>query len=400
MTGSSCALLSRVSRRAVRGWGVAAVAQDDSPLTQRQGFLVDAVGPVSAEPSWGRVLASTIRLRVQRLHQAGSGSRRAFRRRGRTRFRGNSRLLPTAWRLAGVSVVLAVVAGAAIWFAETAPHGTRPPSAASPGSGELDSASSQAQAAAWIASQVSSDATVACYPAMCAALQQQGVAAGRLVLLPPGSADPIDASVIVTSASAISQVGSDYAPALIASFGSGAARIEVRAVEPGGAAAYESALQADLAVRKSSGTELLRNWHIQFTAREAAQLRAGEVDSRLLATLAALASQYSFRVTTFGDASPGVQALFREATISPDGENRAAELAGAAALVNEQDPPFLPAHVAIGHPAAGQATLSIEFAAPSPLGLLSPALEVHRQRAAAGTNVILGALPLGWARIT
>jgi hypothetical protein len=358
------------------------------------------VGPVSAEPSWGRVLATTIRLRVQRLHRVGSGSRRALGRPGRTWFRGRSRRFLTAWRLAAVLVILAVIAGAAVWSAETVPHHTRPALAAGPGSGGANGASSQAQAAAWIAGQVSSDATVACYPAMCAALQQQGVAADRLLLLRPGSAGPVDASVIVTSPSVSSQVTDDYAPALIASFGSGATRIEVRAAEPGGTAAYESALQADLAVRKSAGSELLRNWHIQFTAREAAQLRAGEVDSRLLATLAALASQYSFRVTAFGDTSPGVQALFREATISPDGRDGAAELAGAAALVNEQDPPFLPAHVATGHPAAGQATLSIEFAEPSPLGLLSPALEVHRQRAAAGTNVILGALPLGWARIS
>jgi len=159
-------------------------------------------------------------------------------------------------------------------------------------------------AAIWIAAQVSSDATVACYPVMCTALMQQGVAANRLVPLRNGSVGPIDANVIVTSPSVSSQVADHYAPALIASFGSGATRIEVRATEPGGTAAYESALQADLAARKSAGSQLLRNWHLQFTAREAAQLRAGEVDSRLLATLAALASQYSFRVTTFGDAPP------------------------------------------------------------------------------------------------
>ncbi len=234
---------------------------------------------------------------------------------------------------------------------------------------------------------------------MCTALLQQGVAADRLVPLRTGSVGPMDASVIVTSSSVSSQVADRYAPALIASFGSGAARIEVRAAESGGTAAYESALSADLAARRSAGTQLLSNWHIQFTAREAAQLRAGEVDSRLLATLAALASQYSFRVTAFDDASPGVRAEFREATISPGGGDGTAELVGAEALVNEQDPPFVPAHVAIGHPAADQATLVIEFAAPIPLGLLSPTLEVDRQRSAASTTMI-AALPLGWARIS
>ena len=204
--------------------------------------------------------------------------------------------------------------------------------------------------------------------------------------------------MIVTSASASSQLADDYAPALIASFGSGASRIEVRATEPNGAAAYQSALQADLAARMSAGTELLRNRRIRFTASDAAQLRAGEVDTRLLATLAALASQYSFRVAAFGDVSPGVQVLFREATITAGGGDGAAELAGAMNLANEQDPPFLPTRVATSRLAAGQAALSIEFAAPSPLGLLTPTLRVDRQRAAARTTMIAGTLPLGWAR--
>jgi hypothetical protein len=34
----------------------------------------DAMGRVSAEPSWGQVLATTVKLRVQRLHPAGSVS--------------------------------------------------------------------------------------------------------------------------------------------------------------------------------------------------------------------------------------------------------------------------------------------------------------------------------------
>jgi hypothetical protein len=350
---------------------------------------MDAARPVSAKPSWSRVLSTTISLRVQRLHGAG-----------RTWFRGRSRRRLTTGRLAVVLVVLAVIAGAAVRFAETSSRAKLPPSAANSGPSRANGESSQTQAAVWIANQVNSDTTVACYPMMCTALLQQGVAADRLVPLRTGSVGPMDASVVVTSPSVSSQVADQYAPALIASFGSGATRIEVRAAEPGGTAAYESALQADLAARKSAGSQLLRNWHIQFTTGEATQLRAGEVDSRLLATLAALASQYSFRVRAFGDASPGVQAVFREATISPGSGDGAAELVGAEVLVNQQDPPFLPAHVAIGHPAVGQSTLSIEFAVPSPLGLLSPTLEVDRDRSAASTTVIAGALPLGCARIS
>jgi hypothetical protein len=200
----------------------------------------------------------------------------------------------------------------------------------------------------------------------------------------------------VTSASAGSQLAVRYAPAVIASFGSANARIEVCATEPGGAAAYRSALRADLAARKSAGSQLLRNSRIQFTARDAAQLRAGDVDSRLLVTLAALWIRYSFRVTSFGDASPGVPALFREVTITGGGgEYGAARLAAALALVKAQDPPYLPDHAWIVHPAAGQAALHIEFAAPSPLGLLTAVLRVHLQRAAAPATLSAGASALG-----
>jgi hypothetical protein len=327
---------------------------------------------------------------MHRLHLVGPGPQRTPGRPDQGWFREHSERLHrlTGWRLAALLVVLALLAVAAVGFADTASRGTQAPSAVSSGSAGAYGASSQAQAAAWIAGQVSSDATIACYPAMCAALQERGVSADQLLPLRPGSAGPIDASVIVTSPSADSQLVDEYAPALIASFGSGATRIEVRATEPGGAAAYQSALRADLAAREYSGSQLLRNWHIQFTTRDAAQLRAGEVDSRLLATLAALATQYSFRVAAFSDASPGVRVLFREATITPNGGGGAAELAGTARLLNEQDPPFLPTHVTIGRLATGQAALSIEFAAPSPLGLLTPTLDVDRQHAAAGTTFI------------
>jgi len=129
--------------------------------------------------------------------------------------------------------------------------------------------------------------------------------------------------------------------------------------------------------------------HIRFTTQDAAQLRAGAVDSRLLATLAALASPYTFGVAAFGDASPGVQVLFRDVTLTANGsQSGAAELSALIALVNEQHPPYLPAHAAIIHMPAGQVALRIEFAAPSPLGLLTALLVVDSQPAAATATAI------------
>jgi hypothetical protein len=289
------------------------------------------------------------------------------------------------WGLAAAIAALAVITVVALglsgaFSASTAPAARANAPAKPAGSNALTAgghgiaaqtaAAAQADAAGWIASQVGSDAIIACDPAMCTALQARGVGAGRLLALRSGSASPAGANIVVTSP-AEGQLASQYAPAMIASFGAGATEIDIRAAEPGGAAAYQAAMKSDLAARQSAGDQLVRNKRIQFTAPEAAELRAGEVDSRVLATLAALSAQYSFRVTSFGDASPGVQMLFRQVTVtSAGGGNTAAELASVLAMVNAQRPPYLPAQAAI----TGQDAVQIEFAAPSPVGLLSAVL--------------------------
>ena len=314
-----------------------------------------------AEPSWGGVLVNTVKLAVlrrrrpvglRRLRVSGSWPRHAGRRR---------RFAALVLALAGAAVIMLWLTGG---LAGTPSRAVRVPTADT-GLPSL-AAVAQIQAAAWIAGQVSDNAIVACPPGMCAALQEQGVAAGRLMPLRSAAASPLGASVVVTPLSARAQVANRYAPALIASFGSGGDRVEVRAVEPGGASAYRAALRADLAARRAAGSELLRNSHIRFTGTGAVQLRAGQVDTRLLATLVALASQYSFGVSAFGDAAPGAPVLFRAVTIAGIGRG----LPTALAMVRAQIPPYLAAHAA----AAGQTGLSIEFAAPSPLGLLSSVL--------------------------
>ena len=328
-----------------------------------------------AEPSWGRVLASTVKLAVLRqLRAAGLRRRRASGSRpGHTGRR---------WRFATLVLALAGAAVIVLWLADgltgTSSRAPRVP-AAGAGPPSLV-AGAQGQAAAWIAGQVSGDAIIACDPGMCAALQERGVAAGRLMPLRSAAASPRGAGVLVTSPQAGGQLAGRYAPALIASFGSGGTRVEVRAVEPGGAPAYRAALRADLAARRAAGSQLLRNSRIRFTGPGAAQLRAGDVDTRLLATLAALASQYSFRVTGFGDASPGAPVLFREVSITGVGRGVAAALA----MIRAQNPPYLPAHAAV----AGQAGLGVEFAAPSPLGLLSPVLDADSPRPASALGRI------------
>ena len=346
-----------------------------------------AVAAVPPEPSWGRVLANTIDLWVSRRlgHVGGSVRWRRSGRRSENRVRWRpwtgGRWHLEAWKpvtaLVAVAAVVAAVQFAGV-FSGTASHVVRSPAAEPVGTGGASArsaAATQAEAGAWIVGQVSDAAIVGCYPAMCAALQADGVSPSRLASLGPGLGGALTADVIVTSPSAGEELVDKYAPALIASFGSGGSRIEVCAVARGGAAAYEAAMRADFTARKSAGSELLRNPDIKFTVSDAAWLRAGEVDSRLLATLAMLSSLYAFRVEAFGDASPGAQLLLRDVTITSYGKRSStADLSAALALVNAQGRPYLPAYSAIVRLRNGQAALRIEFAEPSPLGLLTTVL--------------------------
>jgi hypothetical protein len=351
-----------------------------------------------AEPSWGQVVATTVSLwlsrRMPRL--------RADRGRGGGLRRPSWHLSHRAVRslqLATLVLALAAVAVTVLRFTATStatarsssPARIHPARAAAvqarAAAARAQAAAVQAQAAAWIAGQVSSDEIIACDRAMCAALQAHGVAAGRLRPVRPtglsgstGLTGLSDGGVIVGSPSIRSQFGArlgDYAPALLASFGSGASRIEVRAAFPGGVAAYNAAVRADAAARKSAAAQLLRSQRIMASPQGAAQLRAGEVDSRLLVMLAALASLQRLRVLAFGDASPGVQVPpadlpLREVTItSAGGRGGAAALAPVLAMVRAQRATYQPAFASIVESAAGQSELVIEFGAPSPLGLLT-----------------------------
>jgi hypothetical protein len=227
------------------------------------------------------------------------------------------------------------------------------------------------QAATWVAGQVSSAETIGCDPLMCVALLAHGVAASRLVPSGPAASGAVGADVVVGSGSA-----AGAAPVLLASFGSGASVVEVRTAPPGGSAAYQRAVAADLAARRAAGMQLLHSQRIGVAGQAVAQLQAGQVDARLLIMLAMLASQHPWRVTGFAGASPGVplaDAPFREVTITgPD----AADLAASLAMVRAQRAPYQPAQAAIVHlpgglTAQGQLALRIDFAAPGPLGLLT-----------------------------
>jgi hypothetical protein len=232
----------------------------------------------------------------------------------------------------------------------------------------------RAQAAAWVASQVSPGAILACDPAMCAALVQQGIPAANLLVLGPDAADPLGSAVVLATTAVRSMFGARlatvYAPQTLASFGTGQTRIDVRAMAPDGAAAYRGALAADLRARRAAGAQLLANPRIILPSPARAELANGEVDARLLIILAALAVSGPVHVLAFGDLGPGASmgTPLRSAEILAAGTSGPAMLA----FVRAQRPPYLPAQSVLSPAPNGGTELTIAFTAPGPLGLLQP----------------------------
>ena len=278
-----------------------------------------------------------------------------------------------ALALAAVSVALAVEAGRAL----DAPHlaAAEGPARAVPS--VTAAAATRDRAAAWVADQVSGGAVLACDPAMCAALAQRGIPAGNLLVLGPGSGDPLGSAVVVETTAVRNIFGdrlaSVYAPEALARFGAGADRVDVRIVAPDGTAAYRRALAADIRARRAAGDQLLRALRITVTPSARAALAAGQVDARLLITLAALAASEPVRVDGFGGRGPGE---------SPGLALRTAEIAAPAAsarrmlaFVRAQRSPYLATRADLnpgtpGTPGPDGYVLTIEFGAPAPLGML------------------------------
>jgi hypothetical protein len=320
-----------------------------------------AAVPRTREPSWGTVLITTLRLWTRR-------------RLGRIR-----RLWPARarWRVLLVAALVAVVfvAGAATVRLSRAggPGGEAGRQAGTPALAAA--AAARQQAAAWVARQAGADAIVACDPAMCAALQAHGVPAGRLLVLSPARGDPLGSDLVVATPAVRSQFGARlpgvYAPVTLAAFGSGAARIDVRAMAPLGAAAYRAQLITDVRARKEAGALLLRNHRIHVAGAARAALAGGEVDSRLLVTLAALAAIHPLDIAGFGapgrGASPGVP--LRSADVA-GGPPHPASLPSLMTILRAQRSPYLPSSLKIVRIPARGSVLRIEYPAPSPLGLL------------------------------
>jgi len=308
------------------------------------------------EPSWWAVASTTVRLWLERHHRYPVGRRR--------------RLVFVLSAL----VAMALGAGVTLAFTQRGPEpAVSQPGKPVPGANALQAAAAaRHQAAVWIAQQVASSVNVGCDPEMCTELQQSGLPAGQLNELQPSAPDPLGSVLVVATPVIRNQFGtrlaSVYAPLVIASFGSGAERVDVRYVAPDGTAAFESQLAADQKARIAAGEQLLANKHVQASAAARRVLLAGLVDPRLLVTLSALAHQMPLQLVTFKDPSPGV---------SSDVPLRGAEIGAAAAaglpamvtFLNAQQNPYAPAVARITQVAKGQSVVAVRYDAPGPMGL-------------------------------
>lgn len=320
----------------------------------------------AAPPPWLRVIATTVRLWLSRH----------WTRRDRSA-RQRARSLPWIRAATLVLVVLLAAAGGVALSRSGKPGGN--PTTQS--KAVLTAQAARNDAAAWIAGQVARNSIVSCDPVMCSVLESHGYPAGNLDVLGPNAPDPLDSSVIVATDALRSQFGtrltSVYAPVTLASFGTGNAQVDVRVVAPDGAPVYLRQLSADVATRKSLGALLLRDPKIAAEPAARNQLAAGLVDPRMLLTISTMSSLHPLSIVSFGDAAPGAGAgvPLREAVLFAGvGDNRAdggARLAALASFLRGQQPPYLAAVIQTVRLATGEHALRVQFAAPTPLGLIN-----------------------------
>jgi hypothetical protein len=335
-------------------------------------------------PPWSQVIATTVQLWLRRRVGRGRDALARPARRWR-RWAGAFGLAIVVFAAGALTIALAQSrsgqGGRPASGSRGHAHTTRPSKLPQLSTAALAAAArSRQQAAAWITAQVSHAAIVSCDPVMCQALMAAKFPVGNLLTLSSSATDPMGSQIVADTTVLGNQLGPKltevYAPVVLASFGTGTTQVTVRLEAPDGAPAYLVAARADLLARRQSGQQLLGSsgLHVSGTARQA--IATGQVDSRLLVTLVALlGQQYPVYVSSFGDLGPGatpgvplrsmrIAALVRRGHHAPS-----RYLHSVLRFLTSQQPPYR-ASVSVLHLSRTNTAIQIEFAAPSPLGLL------------------------------
>jgi predicted Ser/Thr protein kinase len=232
------------------------------------------------------------------------------------------------------------------------------------------------KAITWILQQVGPAAIVSCDAQVCTDLANDGFPSAQLVTLGPGSNDPLGSNLVVATATVRNEFGGRlglYAPAVIASFGTKNARIDIRWVYSGGAAAYRAALPETLRVRKAADAQLLSNSNIRVSPAARKQLLSGQIDPWLPQLLAIMAYSHPLYIVDFASQSPGggpasllrwvdLATTVKEAHLTPT-----AYLGWMQSFIATQRAEFRPVWVQQVPLPTGQAVLRIGYGAPSPL---------------------------------
>jgi hypothetical protein len=295
---------------------------------------------------------------------------------------------------AAVLVVVSAVVGTAFALVRHGPtvnsasqqnagaqHSTRGGHAGPKGLPGLSSAAIvRVQAARWVAREISKSAIIACDAVTCTDLFNQGIAASNLLVLSPSAPSPLGADIVIGTRVLRSQFGQrlarEYAPTVVASFGLGKSRVDVRVIAPDGAAAYEVAQSHDLTARQRYGGVLLRNSRISVSASAKPELIAGLVDPRLLMMLPVLAHQYPIRILGFYDRAPRSAQGVPLSGAELAGYDAAAGLSADSYLrwllvfLRGQRAPYWPTSVTTAL-VGGHEIVRVRFARPSPIGFLN-----------------------------
>ena len=237
-------------------------------------------------------------------------------------------------------------------------------------------AAARTQAITWILHQVSPAAVVSCDALVCADLVGHGFPSSDLLPLGPTSNDPLGSDLVVATATVRNQFGGRldvYAPAVLASFGTKNARIEIRWVYPGGAKAYRAAVSAALPVRKAADAQLLTNRNIRLSATARTQLLSGQIDPWLPLLIVIMAHSHPLSIVDFVSQSPdgGPASLLRwvdlATTVREAHLTRAAYLGWMRSFIGTQRAEYQPVWVQQVTLRTGQTVLRIGYGAPSPL---------------------------------
>ena len=234
----------------------------------------------------------------------------------------------------------------------------------------------QSQAVSWIKNQVDPIEGVSCDEPVCSELVTAGFPVADLQQIQPTTTDLLGYNLVVVTAAVRDQFRSELtvdAPAVIASFGTGNAEIDIMWVYPGGRTEFNIDMPTLLRAREGADAELVANSRIQFSITARAELLKGQVDPSLPQIMAMMVQRYPLHVVDFSSETPGggPASLLRWAdlatTVPQSHLTRAAYTAWMQTFLKAQQSAYRPTWFKLVTLHPGEVVLRIGYGAPSSL---------------------------------